>query len=223
MKGGAWGGFVINHEHPPGNGETQTLAENIEIFNNIAYGSSSQGARIYNSANSSKNITNNVLVYNNTFCNNRRGILFQAAQGTGNVIRNNILCHNKDFQIAVKGKAVNDTKLLVWDHNLCYPFRGDLNEKHCEIEKDPQLVDAKANDFRLVSSSPTIDAGSNLLAPDYDFERKLRRSTVDIGAYEIGGNRKKNFHTSKHTSYYSPTRMRFDVTLIILITTEFQS
>lgn len=56
------------------------------------------------------------------------------------------------------------------------------------ISDDPQFVDADALDFRLQSTSPCIDAGTNLAwmagAVDLDGLPRIINGTVDMGAYE---------------------------------------
>jgi uncharacterized protein YmfQ (DUF2313 family) len=51
--------------------------------------------------------------------------------------------------------------------------------------QDPKLVDPSAGDFRLLSSSPAIDAGLSLGLRD-DYAGNPRVGTPDVGAYEYG-------------------------------------
>ncbi|MCY3742725.1 MAG: right-handed parallel beta-helix repeat-containing protein [Candidatus Poribacteria bacterium] len=58
------------------------------------------------------------------------------------------------------------------------------------LEGDPRLVDpVTTRDFHLQSTSPAIDAGTNVFAPADDFDGVIRPvgATVDIGPYEYGG------------------------------------
>jgi hypothetical protein len=52
---------------------------------------------------------------------------------------------------------------------------------------DPQFVNPSANDFRLQSGSPAIDAGVSLAEVGSDFNGVARpqRGAYDIGAFEM--------------------------------------
>ncbi|MCX7002378.1 MAG: right-handed parallel beta-helix repeat-containing protein [bacterium] len=55
------------------------------------------------------------------------------------------------------------------------------------ITNDPQFVDADGGNYRLVSGSPCINAGSNAYAVgvfDLDATARIKQSIVDMGAYE---------------------------------------
>ncbi len=59
------------------------------------------------------------------------------------------------------------------------------------LHADPLFRDAGAGDYRLLGCSPAIDAGFDVLVPDgitkdLDGNDRLRRSAVDMGAYEFG-------------------------------------
>jgi len=58
-----------------------------------------------------------------------------------------------------------------------------------DISADPLFVNAAVGDFHLRSDSPCIDAGTNVGAPDHDFEGDPRPDGcfVDIGADEYRG------------------------------------
>jgi PKD repeat protein len=65
---------------------------------------------------------------------------------------------------------------------------------HNLFDNSPGFVNASAGDFRLLSSSPAIDAGALLGFVSLDFDRKVRpidgngngRADTDIGSFEFG-------------------------------------
>jgi len=70
---------------------------------------------------------------------------------------------------------------------FAYSCTVPLPEGEGNITDDPQFVDASAGNFRLKSTSPCINAGSNARAPadtDLDGNPRINGSTVDMGAYE---------------------------------------
>jgi hypothetical protein len=98
------------------------------------------------------------------------------------VIRNNILSQNNRDQLYVTVPL----ETLTIEHNLVHGpgrFRGDY-----PIEADPTFQNPADADFRLLASSPAIDAGSPVDAPRYDFDDNLRPlgTGYDVGAFEYG-------------------------------------
>ncbi len=59
---------------------------------------------------------------------------------------------------------------------------------HGTISNDPQFVDAAAGDFRLLDTSPCINAGTNMpwmwTATDLDGNPRIQYDVVDMGCYE---------------------------------------
>jgi parallel beta-helix repeat protein len=69
-----------------------------------------------------------------------------------------------------------------------YGGTGNITENSC-IHSDPLFVDAAGGNYRLLPTSPCIDAGDNLLVPagvmtDLDGNARIQNGTVDMGAYE---------------------------------------
>ena len=88
-----------------------------------------------------------------------------------------------------------------WDRD--FPLEGNLDEltlSHCiyqsgwpgegNIDEDPNFVDRNNDDFRILATSPAIDAGltSEVTLPtDLRANARVVGGTVDIGAYEFQG------------------------------------
>jgi hypothetical protein len=74
----------------------------------------------------------------------------------------------------------------------CSPRRGECLSGHHEqaaaLAADPLLVDYREDgqgDYRLTATSPAIDSGTTLGAPEYDFALSPRPlgGGIDVGAY----------------------------------------
>jgi hypothetical protein len=60
------------------------------------------------------------------------------------------------------------------------------------INLDPSFVDSAAGDFTLSAYSPAVDAGINLMGPNYPAQdlagnSRWNNATIDLGAYEFAG------------------------------------
>jgi parallel beta-helix repeat protein len=134
-----------------------------------------------------------------------------ASSGNGTIIRNNIVYGNEVNGIeamttCANCKVYNNTtynnpgwNILTFDlgsgievrNNIAYPkgiHLGTGTISSNNLLANPNFVNAAGNDFRLLSSSPAIDAGMTLSVVPIDFARRSRPqgSTHDIGAYEFG-------------------------------------
>lgn len=170
--------------------------EGITIYNNITCGNSFLGISISANGTSLTHPMKNIKIINNTAYNNGNGPLnWGGGIAIGNpdardvVIRNNICSQNLSFQIA--GVSVAPTGEVTIDHNLIDGYRGDVADGETRgsayVEGDPQFVNAFDLDFYLKSSSPAINSGSSLDAPNFDFDGTSRPqgSGYDIGAFEF--------------------------------------
>jgi hypothetical protein len=135
-----------------------------------------------------------------------------ASAGTGTVIRNNIVYGNEVNGIEVNlncisCKVYNNTtynnpgwNIYSFDggsgievrNNIAYPkgiYVGGGTVSSNNLIANPNFANVSANDFRLLSSSPAIDAGMTLSSVTSDFARNPRPQGAghDIGAYEFGG------------------------------------
>jgi len=177
------------------------LLENIRIYNNVAYHNRFCGVSI--SINGpggaqGKHPMKNIQVINNTFYNNGwmiwgGGINIDNPDAQNVVVRSNIASQNLYFQIAVAQSV--PTQNLTVDHNLIDSYRGTEGEIYgsAHVEGDPKFVNSAGTDFHLQASSPAIDKGSTVDAPNDDFDGNPRpqdgdddgAATCDIGAYEV--------------------------------------
>jgi hypothetical protein len=106
----------------------------------------------------------NCKVYNNTTYNNPGNNIKSGDGGSGIEIRNNI-AYPKGISLGSGSVSTNN------------------------LTTNPNFANAAANDFRLLSSSPAIDAGMTISTVAVDFFRNSRPqgATHDIGAHEFGG------------------------------------
>ena len=116
------------------------------------------------------------LVANNTVYGNGRGIL----TGPDFVVTNNISSGNRSSDYEVRGRATLTS-------NLSYG-RGRTRRPGVKVV-NPQLLDpgsGRTGGFRLAPTSPAVDSGSPLPAPETDYSGagRPRGAGYDIGAYE---------------------------------------
>ncbi len=122
-------------------------------------------------------ITGAVLFSNNTIDSCVRAIDISGSQASFAVVKNNIVTNN-NFGI-LAGDAPNVYRYNdFFKNSIPYPFSSPGPG---DIGADPQYFDAANNDFRVKSTSPTIDTGDPSdpvgLEPDPNGER------IDMGAY----------------------------------------
>ena len=171
-----------------GGNELGGTIENLFIYNNLVCAGINgfgcigiEGGRI------------NICVVCNTF--DVGNIAFQlavkeSAMYTGLVIRNNII--KGGFGVNLNGGVMTEDDFVL-DYNLFDCSSGAYGTNY--ITGDPKWVNPSAGDYHLLSTSPAIDAGSNMGASSVDFDGNLRpRGTgVDIGAFEYAyGNNPPN-------------------------------
>ena len=108
---------------------------------------------------------------------------------TNNQVYNNTVYNNREFGISIGGNASNTIvkNNIVYGNGSAITNWGDPGAVISNnLTSDPMFVNASANDFRLQSTSPAIDAGVTLSAVPTDFNGIARPqgSRYDIGAYE---------------------------------------
>ncbi len=157
--------------------EEGTLAENIRIYNNIAY-NNNNGYVVSDWL--SNGPRRNISIINNVaYANKGNGVYIQSSNIQNIAVRNNILSKNTERQIRL------DTSIGVTvDHNLIDGFNSILGTSY--VQGDPQFVNPASADFHLLSTSPAIDKGSPTDAPSFDFDgnSRPRGNGYDIGAFE---------------------------------------
>jgi parallel beta-helix repeat protein len=123
-------------------------ASNTQIYNNTIYGNTYDG--ISNGWGWGRKPDSNTIIENNIVSNNGGYGISNSAAGTpqgepiGTVIQNNFLFNNAWGEIFDTG-----VETVILDN----------------LTGDPEFVDPRANDFRLQSTSPAINAGATLGAP----------------------------------------------------------
>jgi hypothetical protein len=168
-------GFIVSSERTG-------LAENIWVYNNIAYNNRFNGLTVVQWGGEPDGPKRDVYFINNTSYNNGYGFRINALNNENVVFRNNILASN-GTNIAIASGAQAETTV---DHNLFYD--GNSGGDNAVIG-DPLFVSVGTADFHLQANSPAIDAGSSLNAPNSDFDgiSRPQGAGYDIGAYEYGG------------------------------------
>ncbi|MCD4833209.1 MAG: T9SS type A sorting domain-containing protein, partial [Bacteroidales bacterium] len=158
------------------------------IYNNIAYNNEEVGIWIANWSLASEQPMKDIEVINNTLYNNGNewggGINVMNSDAENVVIRNNICSQNLSFQIVIEDTPQN----LIVDHNLIDGYMGYFGEIYGSdsVVGNPMFVNFSGADFHLLESSPAIDNGSSIDAPNDDFYGNSRPQGTgyDIGAYE---------------------------------------
>ncbi|MCP4424931.1 MAG: hypothetical protein GY803_10590 [Chloroflexi bacterium] len=177
--------------------EAGGLLENIQIYNNIAYGNKYVGLWVSDCCDdlAASHPIRHIEIINNTFYNNGwesvgwgGGIGVENDEIENMIIRNNIVSQNLYFQIGVDNTAVPLNELTV-EYNLIDGYRGVEEEIRGEhyVEGVARFVDPAAADFHLLPNSPAIDAGTAAGAPGADFDGVTRPQGAgyDIGAHEF--------------------------------------
>jgi hypothetical protein len=221
----AGGGIYITNMAPTGPGiAKRPLVANCLIFNNTSEVGSAISATYEGGANYKPLIINNTIIYNTCTDNRKAAVQWGGDCSAPNII-NNIIAYNSGFGVNFNNCssgyfAFNNTfnnsegnyksPPAYIGNNLTTNQNGDDCDPYNNIQLDPEFVDAENFDFRLLSTSPVIDAGLNDSIKtnfDFDFETRLLDGNnyglpyVDMGAYEFNSDSTSNINTLN----YSPT------------------
>jgi len=205
-SGSMYNNLVYNNNYA-GLGIGQNRANNVtvNVFYNIAYGNLYGFQELLGGTGT---ITLNV--YNNVFYRNTNNIAdiwtadFDLADDVMLTYKNNVMggdsdYHHNEFLAPSLTRAIIDYNLYEFGNTYYsknnYPGHGtwagwqglgfDIHGK----KANPNFIDAAGNDFHLLSTSPAIDAGTDVgLAMDYDGQPI--KGLPDIGAFEYGTSRK---------------------------------
>jgi hypothetical protein len=166
-------------------GGTEVIGK-IYVHNNVIVNAGDAGLRI-NDPRATVAIQNNVFYNNGSAEGSVPAQIFLERPGSGVVaLQNNIFYAGPRQSYYVVADGGEPPGSLRADHNLCFnagpcaPW--DLNS----VNADPQFVNPAALDFRVLPSSPAIDAGTNTtIRSDYDGVPRPQQRAYDIGVYEV--------------------------------------
>jgi hypothetical protein len=168
---------LIHHVGAPGSNEQlvhgmylSAHATNGRVTNNVIHHVEDFGVHPYDDTEAS-----GWKIINNTVAFAGRGIL-QAPNG---VTRNNVVFNTRGADYDIRGSG------NVLSNNLSFDAGEETGENGVTVA-DPKFVNATADDYRLQTGSPAINAGTATGAPAADFLGITRPqgSGIDIGAYE---------------------------------------
>lgn len=146
--------------------EAQQSDTQLDVYNNVSV----MRGKLYNFMifrNHSNQTQGHINLFHNTFYNGARALSIEDYQNVE--VRNNIIYSiNGQHLFVVDGPAENQIS-----HNL--------------VGVDPQFVSAPKQDFKLLRSSPAINAGTRLNQIDKDIfgVQRPQGTAPDIGAFEF--------------------------------------
>jgi len=177
-------------------GGLPTIRNNVIVSNSAAV----FGGGMY-VANGSPAIINNTIIGNSAAISG--GGIFNLRGSP--IIGNNIIANNTAFS---SGGIHNHDGSPISDYNNVWGNIPDdyynLTPGAHDIHQDPLLDNPSGGNYRLLTSSPCIDAGDPATPPSSDLDGNPRpidgngdgQAVVDIGAYELSGDSSLPFHST---------------------------
>ena len=177
-------GIIIDDSKNTQNGSTLGKYKGrTYVYNNICFNNGGSGIHTYESEH--VDIVNNTAFRNSQTPEIDNGQIF-ASNSNDVYLYNNIL-------VSQPGKVVNSNYSntnVFYDYNLHWGGTDiNITGPNC-IVANPQFINPTLNltnaNFDLQSTSPAVNAGTNMKAPLFDFKNQARPSgsAIDIGAYE---------------------------------------
>ncbi len=169
--------------------ENGGLLEDVRLFDNVAWGNEHGGFAVAGwGVEGEAHAMARIALVNNTAWGNGGtdgwgpGIWLDNPEAEDVLLRNNLLSENGHAQIEVASEPDG----LTVDHNLLFGAPGP-DDFPGSVLDDPLLADPDAADFHLLPGSPAVDAGSDVDAPDADFDGvgRPQGAGFDIGAFEL--------------------------------------
>ncbi|MBD3276798.1 MAG: hypothetical protein GF388_00710, partial [Candidatus Aegiribacteria sp.] len=167
--------------------EAGGLLSQVDVFNNLAWSNANSGLSVASWGETGcGHPMSDIRIINNTFYGNGSqgwgvGVSIENSDAKAVTVRNNILSNNLYAQILVEEFG---SELSV-DHNLFFGTGSPYGSSY--FTSNPEFLNPVRGDFHLSSTSPAIDSGSSLEAPDFDIEGNPRPQGAgfDLGAYEF--------------------------------------
>lgn len=166
--------------------ESAGVLSNVQFYNNLAYGNTGNGLTV--GAWGEPGVTHpidGITIINNTFVGNGAaswgcGISIENSEADNIIVRNNILSGNTTGQFNAEAYGTG----FLADHNLIDGPSDYYGDDY--VEGDPQFASPGSNNYHIISTSPAVDQGNQLLAPDTDMDGLPRPSGsgYDIGCFE---------------------------------------
>jgi len=186
------GGISLNSYNSP------AVSDNLILNNNSGSGGSGGGLSVFARNGATVNVINNTIV-GNTASDSSSGV-FTTGWAQNATLANNIVIAAAG-QTSVTCSTLWSSVSAIFSFNDVYSATGvfwtaacDFTSNPGNISVDPLFIDSALN-FRLQSSSPAVDAGSNsapgLPATDLDGNPRIvdgngdGNAVVDLGAYEL--------------------------------------
>ncbi len=165
-------------------------APRMKVWNNLIYNNSHKpqynSFAVISEAGCAMEFYNNVVANNNSTNSNRVGGI-QSACST-NVYKNNVFYNNGQSNGGYGNiMGASGGGLGTFDYNYVYPTAPGRTGTNAVTSSDPGFVNAGANDYHLLSTSPNVNVGTALPSTydtDYDNVTRPQGSGWDIGAYE---------------------------------------